>query len=283
VTTSLWIVEHKTTSSDISAGSVFWSKTEMDAQCSLYVTAARQSGYDVRGVVYDVLRKPLLRPKIGESPSDYGSRVMASIAKDPDAYYRRAKVIKLDRELDETARDTWETVQAVDRSISEFSWPRHTDQCVRYNSLCQFFEVCAGRREVSTLTSRDQSGHFSKSSLETYRRCPREYLHAYHQGLVSGVKARALAVGTRVHAALESWMRRCDLDAAVAALIPCDDEFELNRLAALITGYDARWRGEKWKVLEVEKEFLAPVLSPYSDDVGPNITGRFDAIVEIAE
>jgi hypothetical protein len=56
----LW--ETKTSSEDISPGSVFWKRTILDPQLSLYLPAIRKLGHDPSGAVYDVLRKCSQRP-----------------------------------------------------------------------------------------------------------------------------------------------------------------------------------------------------------------------------
>ena len=50
-----WMVEHKTTSEDISPGSAYWQKLRLDAQVSTYLDGARALGFDVRGCIYDVV------------------------------------------------------------------------------------------------------------------------------------------------------------------------------------------------------------------------------------
>jgi hypothetical protein len=56
------VVEHKTTSEDITFGSVYWRRLRMDPQCSNYLAGAKAIGFDVREVLYDVVAKPDLRP-----------------------------------------------------------------------------------------------------------------------------------------------------------------------------------------------------------------------------
>lgn len=58
----LW--ETKTSSEDISPGSTFWKRTQLDPQLSLYLPAVRKLGHDPHGCVYDVLRKPTQRPGV---------------------------------------------------------------------------------------------------------------------------------------------------------------------------------------------------------------------------
>ena len=59
----LSILEHKTTAQDIGADSKYWLRLRVDTQISLYVKAAREEGHDVVAVLYDVIRKPSIRPR----------------------------------------------------------------------------------------------------------------------------------------------------------------------------------------------------------------------------
>ena len=60
---SLWLREHKTCGEDIDDPSApYWRRLTIDSQVSIYMRAARELGYDVQGVEYDVLRKPTIRP-----------------------------------------------------------------------------------------------------------------------------------------------------------------------------------------------------------------------------
>lgn len=56
------IVEHKTTSCDIGPGSDYWLKLPIDGQVSGYYVGARVKGYEVENCLYDVIRKPTIRP-----------------------------------------------------------------------------------------------------------------------------------------------------------------------------------------------------------------------------
>ena len=59
----VFIAEHKTTSLDCGFDSPYWKRLRIDSQISIYYTGARSLGYDVKGCLYDVLRKPAIRPK----------------------------------------------------------------------------------------------------------------------------------------------------------------------------------------------------------------------------
>lgn len=56
------IMEHKTSSEDISPGSAYWKRLKMDGQISIYYRGAESLGYDVQGCLYDVIGKPTMKP-----------------------------------------------------------------------------------------------------------------------------------------------------------------------------------------------------------------------------
>jgi hypothetical protein len=59
----LVVLEHKTSSEDISPGADYWDQLRMDTQCSKYFLAAMHARLgEVRSVLYDVIGKPAQRP-----------------------------------------------------------------------------------------------------------------------------------------------------------------------------------------------------------------------------
>lgn len=59
----LHVLEHKTTTSDIETGSIYWTKVRaLDTQVSTYIAGARAAGYAVEDCIYDVIRRPGIRP-----------------------------------------------------------------------------------------------------------------------------------------------------------------------------------------------------------------------------
>ncbi len=57
------VLEYKTTSQDISAGSSYWKRVLIDTQVAAYQIAAKELGYDIECVIYDVTKKPTINPK----------------------------------------------------------------------------------------------------------------------------------------------------------------------------------------------------------------------------
>ncbi len=55
-------VEHKTSGQEIHNGAPYWDRVALDTQVSIYVDAAQQLGHDTSEAMYDVSRKPDIRP-----------------------------------------------------------------------------------------------------------------------------------------------------------------------------------------------------------------------------
>lgn len=160
-----FIVEHKTTSQDIGPGSDYWRKLPIDGQVSGYYCGAQTLGFDVQECMYDVIRKPALKPykatpadklkynKDGslsklcrledESPEDFGARVRFDIQSRPDYYYARLTVARSQSDLVDYLYDVW----AVGREIAEAErmgrFSRNPNSCSLFGG-CEYFDVCTG-------------------------------------------------------------------------------------------------------------------------------------------
>lgn len=77
---SVYLWETKTTSEDLEPGSTFWKRTILDPQLSLYLPALRDIGYDPRGCLYDVLRKPGQEPSSVALVDDDGIKIVRDAA-----------------------------------------------------------------------------------------------------------------------------------------------------------------------------------------------------------
>lgn len=164
------ICEHKSSSQDIGVGSEYWKRLRIDGQVSVYFDGARALGLDPDACLYDVLRKPGLRPYRAtpeasrrykadgslyanqrdrdETPAEFRDRLIEAIAADPDAYYRRGEVVRLEAEIDEARWDIWQLGQQIrDAELEKFA-PRNPDACVRFGRTCEFFDVCCGEASL---------------------------------------------------------------------------------------------------------------------------------------
>jgi hypothetical protein len=164
------LVEHKTTSEDITPGSEYWKRLRLDGQISIYFEGARSSGFDVAACLYDVIRKPGIRPlkatpvesrqfkKDGtlyanqriddEAPDDFEARLTAAISEDPNRYYGRGEIVRLESEMDEAMYDVWTLGKQIQESRLAGRFPRNPDSCVRWGRTCAYFGVCSGEASL---------------------------------------------------------------------------------------------------------------------------------------
>ncbi len=195
------LIEHKTTSEDIAAGSDYWKRLTIDPQISTYFAGGKASGYDIAECIYDVLGKPGLRPgqvpltdefgvKIvldasgervrtqrgqwrqtgdsaqgyalqtrDETPDEFRARLTEHVAENPDRYYQRGSVVRLEQEEADAAHDAWATARLIRDADLAGRWPRNPDACVRFGRTCTFFDVCTGTASLDDATRFKRVAH----------------------------------------------------------------------------------------------------------------------------
>jgi hypothetical protein len=72
----LAVGEHKLISDDLNSDSDWWRRLQLDPQVSIYVYAARKLGHDVATVLYDVARKPSIKPTPVSLLDELGTKVV---------------------------------------------------------------------------------------------------------------------------------------------------------------------------------------------------------------
>lgn len=96
-----------------------------------------------------------------ETPEEFQARLMEAIAADPDRYFSRGEVVRLDAEMDEAAFDAWQLGQQIRESQLAGRHPRNPDACIRFGKPCPFFDVCSGAASLEdpTLFRRSENVH----------------------------------------------------------------------------------------------------------------------------
>ncbi len=168
------LLEHKSSSEDVSPGSDYWRRLRLDSQVSIYYDGARALGHEVAGCVYDVLKKPAVRPQRAtppearkftragelykgqrlddETPAEYGARCLDVIAADPNGHYQRGEVVRFADELDDARYDVWQTAVQLREADRAGRHPRNPDACVRYGRTCEFWRACTGEASLDDPT-----------------------------------------------------------------------------------------------------------------------------------
>lgn len=338
------MLEHKSTTDDITPGGDYWRRVvAMDQQVSHYIGGMRAVGYDIVGAMYDAIRMPLQEPSkvpvldpdgvkivlnaagdrqrtkdgkrwrqapepdsdqvlqtVLETPEAFERRVLTVIAEDFGRYYQRQRVVRLAKELHESAWDSWQTAATMRMAMNAKVFPRNPDSCMRYNRACEYLPICCGESSTDDLllyrkaernheelesANRDSRVLLTKSSLSCFRACPRQYELRYVIGLRYRRVANTLRRGNSIHQALNAWWgKNGDLDAALAALVT-DDVYEMAKWRAVIKGYHAYWGAPSGRVVAIEQEFVTDLLNP---DTGAKsrtfaVAGKADGVIEVQE
>jgi hypothetical protein len=172
----LVVVEHKTTQSDMSPGSFYWERLQLNRQASAYLFAARSNGYQVEHVEWDVIKKPALRrtveaiapehytrsgkwgqagdlkPGTGipvETVGAFAARVRDRMLSEPATYFQRAPVVRLDDELRDAVADIEALGEQVLHAFDTSAWPQNPDSCMAFGERCEYLPICCGSASVS--------------------------------------------------------------------------------------------------------------------------------------
>jgi CRISPR/Cas system-associated exonuclease Cas4 (RecB family) len=172
----LALMEYKTTSQDFAPGAAYWLKLHLDQQLSLYVIAARQLGYEVETVLYDVTRRPGLRPlkatpeesrkytkdgrlyanqrEADETPEEFAARIAADISERPDHYFARIEIARLDQDLEDCAAELWQQQLAIREAQRTRRWYRNPGACFNGGgSSCEYLSICLSHGLETTTPS----------------------------------------------------------------------------------------------------------------------------------
>jgi len=77
-----------------------------------------------------------------ETPEEFKARVKESMLDDPDRYFCRREVPRLETDLNEYAWELWAQQRIVGTCYNLGAWFRNTSACIFYNSPCDYFELC---------------------------------------------------------------------------------------------------------------------------------------------
>ncbi len=169
--------EFKTCSDDVSPTSDYWKKLRMDPQVSGYFDALQNDAdneYDVITILYDVTRKPSIKPKkpvkkdvadwpmyFGEkiedcekpgdkeSPQMYGSRLAADINERPEWYYARKEIARVDADMEDWQYDLWGKHQALLALEKRGRFPKDTRSCLLMGKCPYFDKICSAKVDAS--------------------------------------------------------------------------------------------------------------------------------------
>lgn len=168
------VVEHKSSSEDISPGSQYIERLILDGQIDQYIIGGGSLGYDIALVIYDVVQKPKLQPLLAtpeenrkykkktgelhanqrerdETPEEYGDRLTAKVMSAPREYVRQVDIARLDTQSSNYEKTLFAWAKRIGDSIESGDieeWPMNTDNCFRHHAPCAYWPVCSGRARI---------------------------------------------------------------------------------------------------------------------------------------
>lgn len=159
------VVEHKTTGDEIASDAdSYWSTLALDHQISGYVLGAEALGHQVDEILYDVAKKPGIKPlkatapdarkytkdgrlyanqrEADESPEEYRARLRAEIESDRPRYFRRRTIPRTESQIRDFLYDAWQQGRSMHEMAKEGFAPRNPEACHRFGT-CAFWLVCS--------------------------------------------------------------------------------------------------------------------------------------------
>lgn len=139
----LYLMEHKTTSSDISCHSNYWDQMRVSQQLCLYLFTLLESGENVRGVWVDAVKRGT-REQMLASPTKH----MAMRCIPIESFDIKSAV---------------NDMQDIAEMMSYGVHPKNTKSCRRgFNSHCGFLDVCNKTKSIDSYKERERKISWAK-------------------------------------------------------------------------------------------------------------------------
>lgn len=172
------LLEHKSTSDDIGdPDAPYWRRLAIDSQVSKYMLQSWQEGLKLDGCLYDVIRKPGIRPKAltkaqvaeiasaktysgfgvpeeeaarvmagehEESPYLYFLRLAAETIAEPAKYFQRRMIPRLDSDVAEYAGELWAIADEIRLARINGRHYRNSEACMTWGRPCEYLGLCSG-------------------------------------------------------------------------------------------------------------------------------------------
>lgn len=245
------IYDHKTTSSDITdPAGFYWKQLTIAGQPSHYELIARLNGMDVERIVWDVTRKPRIKPKtlpkkeqgliaetghycgfavseatlaaglVRENDELFCQRVARDCLDRPDQYFARRSVPRTAGDLTEYAVELWQIGCEMRDDRRRGTAFKNPAACYSYGTPCEYLPLCAGEdletsdRWQPRSTPENHIGGadvLSHSRIQCWQTCRRKHRYRYEVGIERfGERSEALDFGSLWHRAMDAWWTAFD-------------------------------------------------------------------------
>lgn len=133
------VTDHKTLSQYRDA---YFDRLQFDHQVTGYaVLAGRYLARGVQKVMYNCIKKPLIRLKANETKPQFLARIHEEYEMDPGKYFKRVPCIRTRDQFDEWDQAMHEVAEDVIACIQANSWRRNMAICDMYSG-CSYRNLC---------------------------------------------------------------------------------------------------------------------------------------------
>jgi hypothetical protein len=131
----LW--EHKTAAR---TGDSYYAMLRCDPQMRGNLAGANKGlGYDITHITYDILKKPQLRQRVGETPESYAVRVAEAYLLRPEEYFERRYETISRASSDAYIEEMKQLAEMIEECLQKGYFPQ---QCPRVGFQCAFTPLC---------------------------------------------------------------------------------------------------------------------------------------------
>ena len=137
-----WLRELKTTGLSMRQ---FEGRMHTSYQATGYIWAMQKvTGHKIQGVMYDVIKKPLLRKRVSEMADDFGRRIMEDYSdeKKQKHYFQRLYTYRTEDDVKRYEEDRMHLVGDICRRKKSNMWYRNPESCWQFNSECPYKKIC---------------------------------------------------------------------------------------------------------------------------------------------
>jgi hypothetical protein len=135
-----WFIrELKTTGLSFPA---FERKANSSSQVTGYVYAMQKMGIDVKGIMYDFIKKPLLRKSVNDTVDTYSARIVQDYSKRPQHYFHRHFTYRTADDLKLFERDIFQLSEDINDKLKTNKFYRNPNNCLNFNTECPYKKVC---------------------------------------------------------------------------------------------------------------------------------------------
>ena len=135
-----WVKEYKTTAmADMER---YKGQLELNFQVDFYMYLLRRhTGKFLEGVLYEIVKKPLIKQKKNEEFEDYLKRVRKDYLKRPEFYYHKKYVYRSPQEIEKFEDELFMILIEMQRAIDGGLYYKNKGNCFKYGE-CPFKRLC---------------------------------------------------------------------------------------------------------------------------------------------